>query len=161
MSILPKPLLATDDHGVVLGALDVYIFPPSPTVSQRLRLASRATSLRSVVPQHDRASVHGALPGGLVYRRPSAPTATHKPPPKVTFDMAAPPKLSIGRLQLRPLVLVVTLPSVPTATHMLPSYPMLAMSPPKLVFCADHVAPSSTLVDRPLLAPTATHFPLP
>ena len=124
-------------------------------------MASWATPVRSVVPQHERANVHGALPGGLVYRTPSAPTATHKPPPKATFDMAAPPKLSIPRLQLRPSVLVDTLPSVPTATHMFPSYPTLAMSPPNLVVCADQVAPSSTLVDRPLLAPTATHVPLP
>jgi hypothetical protein len=44
---------------------------------------------------------------------------------------------------------------------MFPSCPTLVMSPPNLVVCADQVAPSSTLVDRPLLAPTATHVPLP
>ena len=77
------------------------------------------------------------------------------------MDIAAPPKLSIPRLQLRPSVLVDTLPSVPIATHMFPSYPTLAISPPNRVVWADQVAPSSTLVDTPLLAPTATHFPLP
>src|SRR4051794_14461711 len=81
-SIVPRPLRATADHGDLAGVLDVYIFPASPTVTQSPPAASWATPLRSVVPQHERATVHGALPGGLVYRRPSAPPATHKPPPK-------------------------------------------------------------------------------
>src|SRR5206468_4162746 len=127
----------------------------------RLRLASRATSLRSVVPQHDRASVHGALPGGLVYRRPSAPAATHKPPPKVTFDIAAPPKLSIPRLQLRPSVLVDTLPSVPTATHTPLSNATPAMSElPKPLVRWVHEIPSGLVRSVPP-APTVTQRPPP
>jgi hypothetical protein len=75
--------------------------------------------------------------------------------------MAVPAKLSTGLPHLMPSVLVAALPPEPTATHRLPSYETPVMSPAKLVVCPVHVRPLSTLVDRPLLAPTATHVPLP